>query len=96
MRDWDFRVRGFAGGHHHGGVPFGILLVETTHVGESSASLEIEAWKSRMRDKPGDVSRAELIDLRLGGTLTNMNVRPETKIPWSWTKWNKGRHPHGC
>ena len=88
MSGWDFRVRGFAGGRHPNGVPAGTLLVETTHKGESSAFIEIEAWKARMRR--GEVSRVELIDLRpsdgRGRSLTNMSVYEHTDIPWSHTR----------
>jgi hypothetical protein len=39
-----------------------------------------------------EVSRVELIDMRPdrsmrpGGSLTNLNIGPETKIPWSWSR----------
>ena len=79
-----FRVRGFAGAHHPRGARFGTLLLETTHRTESSAAVEVEAWQSRMTKRPGEVSHAELIDCRIGGSLTEMNIRPETVIPWSW------------
>ena len=32
-----------------------------------------------------EVSRVELIDMRPDGSLTNLNIGPETKIPWSWS-----------
>ena len=80
---WDFKVRGFAGSTHPHAKP-GTLLLETAHKGESSASVEIDTWQGRM--KRGDASRAELIDLRPNGTLTNLNVYADTKIPWSWKK----------
>lgn len=79
---WDFRIRGFAGCKHPNHAPPGTLLLETTHKGESSAAMEIDAWKSRMRR--GEVSKAELIDLRIGGKLTNLNIFEETEITWSW------------
>jgi hypothetical protein len=78
-----FRVRGFAGGRHPNHIRVGTLLLETTHSSESSASAEIEAWKTRMNR--GEVSHAELIDSRIGGWLTNLNIQPYTEIPWSWT-----------
>ena len=81
---WDFRVRIFAGGRHPKGIPPGTLLLETTHKGESSAAVEIDAAKSRMARY--EVSKVELIDLRIGGTLTNLNVFEYTEIPWSWAK----------
>lgn len=60
----------------------GTLLLETTHTGEHSAAMEIEAWQERM--KRGEVSRVEMIDLRPGGKLTDLNVHTHTAIPWSW------------
>ena len=84
---WDFRVRGFAGGRHPCGARLGTLLGETTHKGESSAAVEIDAWKSRMAR--GEVSKVELIDLRVGGTLTNLNVFEHREIPWSWTRFKE-------
>jgi len=79
-----FRVRGFASGRHPDQIPFGTLLLETSHTTETSAYVEIEAWKERM--KRGEVSRVELVDQRVGGTLTNLDVQPHTDIPWSWRK----------
>ncbi len=86
---WDFRVRGFAGSRHPRGAPVGTLLLETTHKGESSAAAEVDAWKSRMAR--GEVSKIELIDLRVGGRLTNLNIFEHTEIPWSWTRSVKER-----
>jgi len=80
---WDFKVRGFAGPKHPR-AECGWLLVETVHKGESSAAIEIEVWQDRMRR--GDAGRAELIDMRPGGALTNLNIHAETEIPWSWKK----------
>jgi hypothetical protein len=77
-----FRTRGFAGSRHPGLVPFGALLLETTHTSEASAAIEIEAWQARMRR--GEISRIELIDCRVGGTLTNLKIDGQTRIPWSW------------
>lgn len=84
MPGWDFRICGYATPNYSRdiGVPVGAKLCETTHKGESSAYVEIEAWKERMRR--GEVGHVELIDLRLGGNLTNLHVRPETDIKWSW------------
>ena len=76
-----FRVRGFAGGRHPD-AKFGALLLETVHSTETSAYVEIEAWKERM--KRGEVSKVELIDCC--GGLTNLNVQPYTDIPWSWRR----------
>ena len=84
MSDWDFRVRGFAGHRHPNGIPAGTLLVETVHRSESSAYAEIEAWKARMQR--GEASRAELIDLRSKGNLTDLNIHPWTEIQWSWKR----------
>jgi hypothetical protein len=81
MSNWDFKVRGFSGARHQS-VPPGQLLVETVHKGEASAAMEIEAWQDRMRR--GDASRAELIDMRPNGTLTNLKIYSETRVPWSW------------
>jgi hypothetical protein len=83
MSSWDFKIRGFAGDRHPRKPP-GAFLVATAHKGEASASIEIEAWQARMRR--GEVSRAELIDMRPDGSLTNYNIGPETKIPWSWSR----------
>jgi len=77
-----FRVRGFSSGRHP--MPFGTLLLETSHTTETSAYIEIEAWKERM--KRGEVSKVELIDHRVGGKLTNLDVQLHTDIPWSWRK----------
>lgn len=86
MSGWDFRVRGYASPNYARqiGCAPGALLVETTHNGESSAYVEIEAWLSRRRR--GDVSKIELIDLRPGGNLTNLDIDLSTHIPWSWAK----------
>lgn len=84
MSNWEFRIRGYAGERHARRIPHGELLLETVHANESSAYVEIEAWKARMARY--EVGRAELIDLRPMGKLTNMNVRPETDIPWSWRR----------
>lgn len=40
MAEWDFVVSGFSKGQ---------LLVQTTHKGEASMQVEVEAWKARMR-----------------------------------------------
>lgn len=78
---WDFKIRGYAGPRHPS-LRLGTLLLETTHNGEASAYIEIEAWKTRMRG--GYVTHVELVDLRPGGKLTNLMIYPETEIPWSW------------
>lgn len=80
--NWDFKVRGFAGPSHPRGAPVGTLLLETVHKGESSAATEVDVWQTRMRD--GSAIRAELIDMRPGGKLTNLQVYEETEIAWSW------------
>ena len=76
-----WKIRGFAGTRY--GIPFGTLLLETTHRSEASAFVEIEAWRQQMRR--GEVSRVELIDMRSGKVhnLTNLNVYAHTHIPWS-------------
>lgn len=84
MPDWDFKVRGFAGGRHPSGVKPGTLLLETTHKGERSAYIEVETWKERMRR--GEVSKVELIDMRPLGKLTDLYVYDYTEIPWSHLK----------
>ena len=81
MNDWKFRIRAFAGSRH-GMAPLGVLLFETVHGTESSAAVEIDACKSRM--KRGEIEHAELIDLRPQGRLTNLNISENTIIPWSW------------
>lgn len=78
-----FKVRAFAGGRHRSAPAF-TLLSETTHTTEVSAYVEIEALRERMLR--GEVARAELIDQRVGGELTCLNVYNYTPIPWSWTK----------
>ena len=80
-----FIVRGFAGSRHHNGVPFGTLLMETTHTSEVSAFVTIEAWQARMK-RPGEVIRAELLDCRPGGMLTDLHINEATQIKWSWIK----------
>jgi hypothetical protein len=80
----DFKIRGFAGARHPRHLPYGMLLGETVHQGESSAAIEIEAWQSRIRR--GEVSLVELIDLRSMGKLTNLRVYADTEIPWSWKR----------
>lgn len=85
--NWDFRVRGYAGGRHPKGIPVGSLLLETVHKGEASAAIEIECWQERMCR--GEVSHAELIDLRYGGRLTNLQIYAETKIMWSYKREGK-------
>jgi hypothetical protein len=82
MNGWKFKVRGFAGPSHPRGAPVGTLLLETVHKGEPSAAMEIEAWQTRMCD--GSASRAELIDMRPGGNLTNLQIYADTEIAWSW------------
>lgn len=82
MPDWDFRIRGYAGGRHPREIRPGTLLLETTHKGEASASIEIECWQERM--KRGEVSKVELIDMRPRGKLTDLNVHAHTVVPWSW------------
>ncbi len=82
MHNWDFIIRGFAGSKQQNGIPYGALLVETTHKGEASVYVTIEAWQARM--KRGEVSHAELIDFRPGGKLTNLRVLADTRILWSW------------
>jgi hypothetical protein len=81
---WDFKVSGFSGAHHPTSIPFGTLLLTTTHIGESSAYAEIEAWRSRMGR--GEIDHVELIDLRPGGNLTDLHVDKHTEIPWSWKR----------
>lgn len=40
MADWDFFVSGYRKGQ---------VLLQTSHKGESSMQMEVEAWKHRMR-----------------------------------------------
>jgi hypothetical protein len=77
-----FIVRGFSSSQHPAG--FGKLLLETAHTTEASASIEIDAWKARIQRN--EASRVELIDCRVGGTLTDLNIQPYTYIPWPWRK----------
>jgi hypothetical protein len=69
-------------------VPAGNLLAETVHSTEHGAYIEILTWQSRIR--LGEVMRAELIDLRRdlppGASLTNLRIRADTRIEWSWLK----------
>lgn len=80
-----FIVNVYAGGRHP--ALTGSLLTSTTHSSESSAYVEVEAWKSRMLD--GSVRHADLIDCRPGGGLTTIGIRPHTVISWSWSKLSK-------
>ena len=64
----------------------GNLLLETTHTTETSASIEIDVWQTRMARSGDRAARAELIDCRPGGRLTNIAVYSYTKIAWSWLK----------
>jgi hypothetical protein len=79
----DFTIRGYAGAKHPS-APSRSHILTTTHGSESSAYVEIEAYKSRMRR--GEVSHVELIDNRPDGHLTNLKVYDHTEIPWSWAK----------
>jgi hypothetical protein len=76
--NWDFRVRGFAGSKHPGKAPFGVMLVETSHRGISSAQTETLAWAARI-DR-GEVSRVEIIDMRPGGKMTNLKLYTSAEI----------------
>jgi hypothetical protein len=78
--DWDFRVVLFAGARHPGARE-GERVYEVSLKGETTAALEIHVSQGRMRK--GEILRAELIDLRVGGKLTNLDVRADTQIPWA-------------
>lgn len=77
----DFIIRGYAG-HKHPGARRGAMVLETTHKSEASASIEIEAYRERM--KRGEIDHVELLDCRPGGALSNCDVRAHTPIAWSW------------
>ena len=71
-RDWDFSVKGYAGRRNP---PVGALLVHTTHMGEASRDMTVEAWRTRAAR--GECSRVENIDHR---TLTMETINfPEAK-----------------
>lgn len=64
----------------------GTLLLATTHESEASAAIEIDVWQTRMNKAGDPAARAELIDCRIDGKLTDTKVYAHTQIPWSWTR----------
>jgi hypothetical protein len=79
----EFTIRGYAGTKHKT-LPARALTLITTHETESSAYVEIEAYRSRI--ERGEIGYVELIDNRPDGNLTNLKIYDHTEIPWSWLK----------
>lgn len=63
MREWDFRVLGYAGAKHPRARP-GECLGETGHQGIASVQMEIMVWQERCTR--GDASYCQMIDCRPG------------------------------
>jgi hypothetical protein len=67
-----WHVRNYAGSFHPRRVPYGTLVLHTTHTSEASVRIEVEASKQRMRR--GELSKIEITDVG-NGTV-------ETVTPW--------------
>jgi hypothetical protein len=81
--NWDFCVKLYSGPRHQETV-IGTLVYVVNLRGESTASMEIDVSKRRL--SRGELSKIELIDLRPGHPLTNLDVKADTVIPWYWNK----------